>query len=500
MGIKYEDSGELIRALKMYTIAYRIRRDNLSPNHPSLIVLLNMLGSIQVKRGEFEEAMEIYELALKDDVVMHDGEDSENEESRPPSNNLMAQSVAYRELGTIYEQWGEVEGALKMYHKSLDCIADYKGISLKASSMKAALDKSLDSTKVSEGTSTTSSTSPSAPGSPTSVTEEDILLDLESVQLSRSFTKHTSVVKANNNEDDGDESGGMELFIGSKPEGIDSKDAMVVTSSCYDIFFPYDSTGKAGDKANKSDRNKTVDYADADVALTLHQIGQLHRAEGEYNLALAAYNVSLRGMKQALGENHPNVAAILGNMGNLQKEMGDMTAAFETYQQVLEMESKRLGMSHPDVVITLHNIATIDSARGNYENALALYRQVMDLQKKLFGENDVSLSVTAACMGDVYERIADIDTAVECFEIALRIKTAALGRHSLEVARILHKLGKLAVLTGDYHLADSYLSRTVLIYRLNKLPEDDEWVVDAHRDCADIEGVIAMGQGHMFEC
>ena len=104
-------------------------------------------------------------------------------------------------------------------------------------------------------------------------------------------------------------------------------------------------------------------------------------------------------------------------------------------------------------------------------------------------------------MGDVYERIGNIEKAVGCFEEALRIKTAAMGRHSLEVARILHKLGKLSVSNGDYHLADSYLSRTVLVYRLNKLPDDDEWLVDANRDVADIDAVIAMGRtGNIFEC
>ena len=45
MGIKHENRGEFVRALKMYTIAYRIRRDALSKFHPSLPVLLNMLGS-----------------------------------------------------------------------------------------------------------------------------------------------------------------------------------------------------------------------------------------------------------------------------------------------------------------------------------------------------------------------------------------------------------------------------------------------------------------------
>jgi tetratricopeptide (TPR) repeat protein len=103
-------------------------------------------------------------------------------------------------------------------------------------------------------------------------------------------------------------------------------------------------------------------------------------------------------------------------------------------------------------------------------------------------------------MGDVYERVGDNQSALECYEEALRIKISALGRHSLEVARLLHKLGKLGVAVVDYHLALSYLTKAALVYRLNKLGDDDEWVVDVSRDAADVEASIAMGRGVYFEC
>jgi tetratricopeptide (TPR) repeat protein len=180
--------------------------------------------------------------------------------------------------------------------------------------------------------------------------------------------------------------------------------------------------------------------------------------------------------------------------------MGDMDGAYSTYQQVLAIESYRLGLSHPDVVVTLHNIATIDAARGNHDHALSLYTQVVGLQRKLFGEDHESVAVTSACMGDVYERLGDTESAVECYEEALRIKIAALGRHSLEVARLLHKLGKLAVKSNDYHLAQSYISKAALVYKLNKLTPDNEWVVDVNRDAADVDAAIAMGRAATYEC
>jgi len=464
MGIKNEDAGELVKALKMYTIAYRIRRDNLSRNHPSLVVLLNMLGSIQIKRGELKEAMQIYELALKDDQqVVSSGnvqfeaqsEIRNNDTFQPPTTdrNLLAKSVTFREMGTIYEMWGNVNEALTFFHRSLDCVAEWR--------------EQVKSTKRSDGSQSNKSASQDDNG-----TEPH----------------HYSIDNVQTISGAGDEE--MELVIGSAKASQKDGASNSKSENQYERFFPKTMDAEIKKEPKASDENS---HADMDLSLTLHQIAQLYRTQGKFDRALDAYEVALRGMKLALGKHHPNVAAVLGNIGNLQKEMGDLGAAYKTYQEVLGIESYRLGLSHPDVAITLHNIATIDAARGNYEHSLQLYRKVIGLQKKLFGEENLSVAVTAACMGDVYEKVGDLKSSMSSFDEAVRIKSAILGRHSLEVGRLLHKLGKLSFLTDEHLEAESFIARTLLIYRLNKLDENHEWFVDASRDAADIDGVVAIG-------
>lgn len=466
MGIKYEDAGELVRALKMYTIAYRIRRDNLSRNHPSLVVLLNMLGSIQIKRGELQEAMQIYELALKDSPVIFVANKEDDEVRDPPADSLLAKSVTYREMGVIYERWGRINDALKIYHKSLECVAEWK----------EAMRRDTHSTATRKRTGSA-----------------NLAVSMKDVKLA-------PVVSDRHGADDGE----MEVFIGNGTSGFG---VSKTGGNPYESFFPAcleqelaRTKGTVPAGSNSESKTRQDAHADMDLALTLHQIAQLRRCQGEYAKALDAYEVALRGMKYALGKHHPNVAAVLGNIGNLQKEMGDMDAAYTTYQEVLGIESYRLGLSHPDVAITLHNIATIDAARGNYEHSLQLYHKVIGLQKKLFGEEHLSVAVTAACMGDVYEKLGNYPSAMESYEQSVRIKSVTLGRHSLDVARLLHKLGKLAFISGDYLMADSFLSRAVLVYRLNKVDDEHEWLVDANRDSADIDAALAMGKGRHFEC
>ena len=480
MGIKNEDAGELVKALKMYTIAYRIRRDNLSRTHPSLVVLLNMLGSIQIKRGELKEAMQIYELALKDDPsgsatpeMQSDHHELFQSQKEAPSTdrNLLAKSVTYREMGTIYEMWGNVNEALEFYHKSLDCVADWR--------------EKIKTSNVNKSKKTSSSHSDSAH----LLNEGGMSADYDGTETPSYSIDNVQTISSADDEE-------MELVFGLEKVSTEDVASPLKSVNKYERFFPKKTDADTEDKKVASDENS---HADMDLSLTLHQIAQLYRTQGKFENALAAYEVALRGMKMALGKHHPNVAAVLGNIGNLQKEMGDLGAAYNTYQEVLGIESYRLGLSHPDVAITLHNIATIDAARGNYKHSLQLYTRVIALQKKLFGAENLSVAVTAACMGDVYEKVGDMKKSMSSFDEAVRIKSAILGRHSLEVGRLLHKLGKLSFATNDYIEAESFTARTLLIYRLHKLDETHDWFVDASRDAADIDGALAIADAEFTE-
>jgi len=347
LGIKYEDTGELVRALKMYTIAYRIRRDNLSVSHPSLVVLLNMLGSIQIKRGELEEAMQIFQLALRDTGATASSPSSSAPSSpqsplpssddstqsplpQPPIFNTLTRAVTYREMGTIHEQWSEIERAHHMYHASLECMADYKGL-VCFSKPAFVLDYSSSSNNNHCSSSEEKKHSENEHGL-------TILHDLEEMRLASAA--------AHEQEDEGEEvpflaagssSGNSKKGGGSgKHKGGDRGNSSsssahpTVPPSRYDVFFPTHleekskkskrlvGVGGNGKKEKRADE-KRGDHTDVEVALTIHRIAQLHRAQHEYHLALPAFYVSLRGMKYALGKSHPNVAAILGNIGNLLK-------------------------------------------------------------------------------------------------------------------------------------------------------------------------------------
>eukprot|EP00978_Attheya_sp_CCMP212_P030432 scaffold111947_cov56-Attheya_sp.AAC.1 len=516
MGIRHEDAGEFVKSLKMYTIAYRIRRDSLGPNHPSLVVLLNMLGSVQMKRGELLEAMQIYKLALngRPDERIDSGR---LKKQRDP----LTMSVTLREMGTIFEHWGQDDAALKKYGDSLECV-----LKARPDLLANPTDDSDDSETLSRmggffisaaggerRESATSKHKQSVPTSPSQVQHspgED--RNASSRMLQHQQGKDGEKLKRGNalgKKEDG-EDGEMEIILEGTGSGllssINNGDFATGYSGLYDGIFPEntmdDSPKKRSSPKKASPKHQAYGLVDVDVAMTLHQVAQIYRRRHQHTAALSAYRASLRGMKRSLGERHANVAAVLGNIANLKKEMGNVDAAYEIYQEVLRIETHLFGVAHPEVTITLHNIATIESARGEHGSAIKLYKEVISLQRKLFGVDHITVAVTAACLGDSYEKQGDHARAMTAYEEALRVRTSTLGKNHVEVGRLMHKLGKIAIIRKEFRAADACVHRSLEIYRLNKIADQNPWIRDAMRDCADIDAALAFGEGmsSTYEC
>lgn len=560
MGIQHEDADQLVKALKMYTVSYRMRRDSLGVDHPSLPVLLNMMGSVQVKRGELNEAMQILHLSLKGRPDENGGRGRDKDAFRKA--NPLTTSVTLRDMGMILESRGEEEQALRFYHSSLRYAVKFRDETRANRNSGGGGGGDGSGGLEDDGGSNMSMDSESITPSPTTASsreDEFAFLDqlvystdngdsnsnvdtaanlnnhqdlelfddepfsLDEVRMAKTTTimdKAEKLTLSTENAKGGgvgatseDECGEMELFFEKRFDKLAMRNAQPPHPSnggsakkfyYDDLFVKLSSTspssspkigGKGASEATTQaagdPSNNKWEGADVDIAMTLHQIGQIHRRSLRYAAALSAYNASLRGMKEVLGSRHANIAAILGNIGNLYMETGDYDEAFKIYQEVLGIETLHLGLSHPEVAVTLHNIATIECSRGNFSEGVSLYIQVVDMQKIRFGPQHITVAVTLSCLADANEKLGNVDGAIRTYEEALQIRMNVLGKSHIDVGRILHKLGRLASSRNDYRLANVYIMKAAEIYADNKLKEDHQFLREMARDMADIQAGLA---------
>jgi tetratricopeptide (TPR) repeat protein len=447
IGLGLEAKGELIKALKMYTVAFRIRKESLGTRHPSLPVLLNLLGAVQVKRGQYDEAMDIFELAL---YGKSKGSHSPNQNSVKRSvknrtgGNAGTFAVSMREIGAIHEHFGRLEEAMTMYHESLDCVMkDLREVESSTHSCENTDKKSADF----------------RPPSPCSTVPSEESYDV--CVVSASSSTHTDSVEE------------MEIYLQeSSSHDCDGGKSPTNLGFFYDSFFQI--TEMKSRKMN------------IHVATTLHSIANIHRKQHEYNLALSSYHASLRGMKLVHGEKHQNVAAVLGNIGNLLKDMKDYDRAFDIYQSVLKIESLRLGYSHHDVMISMLNVAMIEKCRHRHEESIALHKEVIKIQQSRQKDDKKRLNLLAVAhshLGDVYEKIGEFTNAIDVYKDALVIRTQALEEFHPDLGLLLHKLGCLCSKDKKFRHADAYFTKALRLYMNNCV--NDERVVRVQRDKAD---------------
>lgn len=456
MGLQYEEKTQYVKALKMYTIAYRIRRDALGKQHPSLPVLLNMLGSVQVKRGDLDEAMQIFKLALNG--RLEDGSGDVKIVLGGVSVAPWTRSITLMEMGVIFEKREDVAMALQMYHDSLRCV-------MKDSLCRVATDSMVLGN--------------AGNGSIKTMVGENALLPSHLGSQEIRLVRTTSLPPIGTSQSEE-----MEAYLeGGEIDSTAQKyiDAKADPCGFYDSIFHK--------KRPMESKNVNIN-----VAMTLYYIGNLRRKLRNLKEALSAYQAAYRGMILLLGAKHTNVAAILGNIGNCHKEMKNYDEAYNIYQKVLRIESLHFGLGHPEVIVTMHNIAMIEKCRGNYKEAISLYREVLTLQKGRLGPTHESVTVTSSCLADVYEISGNYESAITAYKeiISLRCQTSNNKFHP-DLAILYHSCAMVYAKNHDIENACAMLRKTVRLYEFNKINNDP--YLNAQRDAADMHAKLALLPG-----
>lgn len=81
--------------------------------------------------------------------------------------------------------------------------------------------------------------------------------------------------------------------------------------------------------------------------------------QGRYDRAVVVAKKALQVAEQAVGPDHPSVAASLNNLALLYDTQGQYAQAEPLYKRSLAIREKALGPNHPDVAVSLENLAVL---------------------------------------------------------------------------------------------------------------------------------------------
>jgi tetratricopeptide (TPR) repeat protein len=118
-----------------------------------------------------------------------------------------------------------------------------------------------------------------------------------------------------------------------------------------------------------------------------------------------------------------NIASTLIRMGSLYYKLGNRPEELRMYKEAKNMYSRAFGENHAFVAGTRKNIGMVLAERGEYEEAMEEFEKARQVYISVNNEDETNRDVASAisCMGNVKNRIGELDAALKLYMEAVRI-------------------------------------------------------------------------------
>ena len=104
------------------------------------------------------------------------------------------------------------------------------------------------------------------------------------------------------------------------------------------------------------------------VAISRNNLALVYRAQGRYEEAIELFELALQSDLKNFGEDHPNVATLRNNLAAVYYAQGRYEEAIKLYELALQSDLKSFGEDHPNVARTRNNLAKVyEKMKGGYK-------------------------------------------------------------------------------------------------------------------------------------
>jgi tetratricopeptide (TPR) repeat protein len=382
MGQEQENLGRFLRAVKFYTVAYRIRRDTLGDRHASLVKLLNMMGSLQTKRGHIEDAMTFVEMA--------------EELQEETDAGLVTMAVTARNKGSVHEFAGRFAQALDCYHESFRLHRLSRGVEwdLKTVTLPADMGPAR---------------------------KDPLLFEL----VKKPEWKEASTM------DDNDKEEGMEVTLESSlcyynvslKEKVQSQDVLDEIDANVDLAMTLHSIGRILARhfnqyllamnaytSSLDWMKQSLGPDHPNIAALFGNIGNVCLEMEAYDRAYMFYQEVLRVEEKCYGKKHPEIAVTLFNIGTIEYARGNYANAIKAFQSTMKIQKSVFGVDSAVIGLASHSVAEVCERVGDYEQAVQSYKVALEIDQLTMGKEHAQVGHLLHKMGKIYyQKLNDLN-------------------------------------------------------------------------------------------
>ena len=199
--------------------------------------------------------------------------------------------------------------------------------------------------------------------------------------------------------------------------------------------------------------------------------------KGDYSSAQRDAMSALNKAKK-LGNNNPRYAQSLDLLGQVHYAEGAYDLAKADFKQALSLRDKLYGKQSTEAASTKSGLGRVYAALGQYSQAEPLLRASLATREKVLGSQDLSVADSLSGLADLALRQGKYESAVRYLTSALKVREGALGHDSPAVAASLNDLGQAYQLEKNFPEAEE-LYKKALTIRQAKLPANDPQIANS---------------------
>jgi tetratricopeptide (TPR) repeat protein len=213
------------------------------------------------------------------------------------------------------------------------------------------------------------------------------------------------------------------------------------------------------------DHGRRLDVEPKRCLWLLSQAATYLWSRGQYRQALPLAEQALAGLRQLLGEDHPDILQSMHDLANICQELGDLQRAHHLFQQTLAARRRILGEDHPATLASMNSLALTRRDLGDLQGAKHLFEETLVARRRVLGEDHPDTLWSMNSLAVTRHKLGDLQLAWELHEQALGARRRVLGQDHPDTLWSMNNLAETRRAMGDLHGARDLLEQTVAARR-----------------------------------
>jgi tetratricopeptide (TPR) repeat protein len=188
-------------------------------------------------------------------------------------------------------------------------------------------------------------------------------------------------------------------------------------------------------------------------------------SRGQYRQALPLNEQALAGLRQLLGEDHPDTLQSMHDLGNICQELGDLQRAHQLFQQTLATRQRILGEDHPATLASMNSLALTRRDLGDLQGAKHLFEETLAARRRVLGEDHPDTLWSMNSLAVTRHKLGALQLARELHEQALAARRRVLGNNHPDTLWSMNNLAETRRAMGDLQGARDLLEQTLAARR-----------------------------------